>query len=62
MSYEKLRHYFASVVGEAKGEGGQALGELSLVIAFVAMVAVVALTALGMAMSGFWEPLLSIMG
>ncbi|MGQ9571983.1 MAG: hypothetical protein ACUVV3_02170 [Dehalococcoidia bacterium] len=36
-------------------EEGQALGELSLILAFVAMVAVIALTALGLAVSGFYD-------
>lgn len=62
MSYGKSRHYLACVLRQAGGEEGQALGEYTLVLAFVAMMAVVALTALGLALPGFWEPLLGIMG
>ncbi|GAF70958.1 unnamed protein product, partial [marine sediment metagenome] len=39
----------------AKGEDGQALAEFTLVLALVALGAVVALTALGLAVSGFYE-------
>ena len=60
MSYEKLRRYFVCVLAQAKRENGQALGEYALVLTFVAMAAVLALTALGLAISGFWEPLLNV--
>ncbi len=60
MSYEKLWHYLAGVLPQAKRENGQALGEYALILAFVAMVAVIALTALGLALPGFWDPLLNI--
>ena len=62
MSYGKFPLYLACVVGQVKGEDGQALGEYALVLAFVAAVAVVALAALGAALPGFWEPLTDIMG
>jgi Flp pilus assembly pilin Flp len=55
VSYENLRHCVACVVRQAKGRDGQALGEFSLVLAFVALAAVVALTAIGLAVSGFYE-------
>jgi Flp pilus assembly pilin Flp len=55
VSYENLRHCVACVVRQAKGGDGQALGEFSLVLAFVALAAVVALTAIGLAVSGFYE-------
>ena len=55
MSYENLRPYVVCLVAHAKGGDGQALGEFSLVLAFVALAAVVALTAIGLAVSGFYE-------
>ena len=60
MSYAKLRHYFVCVLAQAKREDGQALGEYALILAFIAMAAVLALTALGLAISGSWEPLLNV--
>ncbi len=62
VSYGKLWRYLAWLVGQAKGEDGQALGEYALVLTLVAMVAVLALTALGLAIGGFWQPLTDIMG
>ena len=62
MSYEKLRHYLAYVVEEAKRTNGQALGEFALVLALVAMVAVVALTALGLIVGGYYESFAGIIG
>jgi len=55
MTYGKLRAYVALVLAGAKGGDGQALAEFSLVLALVALGAVVALTALGLAVSGFYE-------
>jgi Flp pilus assembly pilin Flp len=55
VSYEKLRQYVACVVEQVKGRDGQALGEFTLVLAFIALAAVVALTAVGLAVSGFYE-------
>jgi Flp pilus assembly pilin Flp len=55
VSYENLRRCVACVVRQAKGGDGQALGEFSLVLALVAIAAVVALTAIGLAVSGFYE-------
>jgi len=60
VSYEKLWHYLVCVLPQIKREDGQALGEYALVLTFVAMAAVLALTALGLAISGFWEPLLNV--
>lgn len=60
MSYEKWWHYVACVLPYGKREDGQALGEYALVLTLVAMAAVIALTALGLAIPGFWEPLLNI--
>ena len=62
MSYGKLRQYLACVLAKAKGKDGQALGEFSLVLALVAMVAVVALTALGLTVGGFYESFAGIIG
>jgi Flp pilus assembly pilin Flp len=55
MSYGKLRRYAATVVAQAKGEGGQALGEYALVLSLIALVAVAALTAIGLALTGYYE-------
>ena len=61
VSYGKLWRYVASVLTRLEGEDGQALGEYALVLALVALVAVLALTALGLVIPGLWEPLLDIM-
>ena len=55
MTYGKVRPYVASLLAEVEGGDGQALGEFSLVLAFVALAAVVALTAIGLTVSGFYE-------
>ena len=60
MGYGKLQRYVACVVAGAKGGDGQALGEFAMVLAFVAMVAVVALTVLGVIVSGFYESFVEI--
>ena len=60
MNYEKLWRYLVCVLPRAKREDGQALGEYALILAFIAMAAVLALTALGLAISGSWEPLLNV--
>jgi len=62
VSYAKLRQCLAFVLAQGGEKDGQALGEYSLVLAFVAMAAVLALTALGLAIGGFWDPLLGVMG
>ena len=62
MSYAKLRSYVGSLLAQAKGGDGQALGEFTLVIAFVALAAVVALTAVGLTVSGFYESFADIIG
>lgn len=61
MSYGKLWHYLACLLRQAGREEGQALGEYALVLTLVAMGTVLALTAVGVAIGGFWEPLLNIM-
>ncbi len=60
MGYGKLRQQLACVVAGAKGGDGQALAEFGMVLAFVAMAAVVALTALGLTVGGFYESFLEI--
>jgi Flp pilus assembly pilin Flp len=60
MSYGKLQRYVACVVARAKGGDGQALTEFAVVLAFVAMAAVVTLTALGLTVGGFYESFLEI--
>jgi len=60
MSYAKLWHDLVCVLPQTKREDGQALGEYALILTFIAMAAVLALTALGVALPGFWEPLLNV--
>jgi Flp pilus assembly pilin Flp len=55
VSYGKLREYVTSLLGRVWWTDGQALGEFTLVLALVALAAVAALTALGLAVSGFYE-------
>jgi hypothetical protein len=62
VSYGKLRGYVASVFERARGGGGQALGEFTLVLALVALGALVALTALGLVVSGFYEDFAGLIG
>jgi len=52
MSYVKLRPFLERVWHAANWESGQALAETSLIIAFVALVCVLALTAVGVAIVG----------
>ncbi len=44
--------YIARILGRIDEERGQALAEYSLILAFVAMACVIALGALGLALSG----------
>jgi Flp pilus assembly pilin Flp len=60
VSYEKPWRYLACVLPHVKEEDGQALGEYALILTLVAMAAVLALTALGLVIPGFWDPLLNI--
>ncbi|UCH86362.1 MAG: Flp family type IVb pilin [Dehalococcoidia bacterium] len=60
MSYAKLWHDFVCVLPSIKREDGQALGEYALILTFIAMAAILALTALGLVLPGFWEPLLNV--
>ena len=62
MSYGKLRYYLACVLAQGGVEDGQTLFEFTLVLALVALVAVAALTALGVVIGDFWEPVTSVMG
>ena len=52
MSYVKLRPFLERVWHAAHRESGQALAETSLIIAFIALVCVLALTAVGVAIVG----------
>jgi len=52
MSYVKLRPLLGCVWRVPGGEAGQALAETSLIIAFIALVCVLALTAVGAAVVG----------
>ncbi|MCJ7509944.1 MAG: hypothetical protein MUP14_03540 [Dehalococcoidia bacterium] len=62
MSYGKLWWYVTSALVRARGEDGQALGEFTLVLALVSLVAVLALTALGLAVLAFYQPVAEAMG
>ena len=61
MSYEKLWDCLGWILPQVEREDGQALSEYTLVLTFVAMAAVLALTALGAALAGFWDPLLNVL-
>jgi len=52
MSYVKLSLPLARIARASESEAGQALAEYSLIIAFIALVCVLALTAVGIAISG----------
>jgi len=52
VSYGKLRQYVTSGLAWVNSEGGQALGEFSLVLALIALTVVIALTALGAVIPG----------
>ena len=62
MSYVKLRPLLERVWHARDGEAGQALGETALIVAFVALVCVLALTAVGVAVVEFIEPVLPPLG
>jgi len=61
MSYVKLRPILQRL-WQAPDEEGQALAETALIVALVALVCVIALTALGVAVVDFIEPLLPPLG
>ena len=52
MSYVKLRLPLTRIWRASGSEAGQALAETSLIIAFIALVCVLALTAVGVAVVG----------
>jgi len=62
MSYVKLRPVLERVWHAPGWEAGQALAETALIVALVALVCVIALTALGVAVVDFLEPLLPPLG
>ena len=55
-----MQRYVACVVARAKDGDGEALAEFAMVLAFVAMAAVLALTALGLTVGGFYESFVEI--
>ena len=61
MNYGKFSRGVACALARLGGERGQALGEYSLVLALVAMAAVVALGAVGLAVSGFYNSFLDML-
>ena len=52
MSYVKLWLPLARILRASRWQAGQALAETSLIIAFIALVCILALTAVGVAVSG----------
>jgi Flp pilus assembly pilin Flp len=62
MSYVKLQPLLERVWRVGDGEAGQALAETALIIAFVALVCVLALTAVGAAVVGGIEPIVPGLG
>jgi len=62
MSYGKSWQYVASVLARANGDHGQTLFEFTMIVALVALIAVFALTALGLTITGFFEPVAAAMG
>ena len=62
VSYGKLRQCLALVLAQGGERDGQALAEFTLVLAFVAMAAVLALTALGLTVGGFYDTFAGLIG
>jgi Flp pilus assembly pilin Flp len=62
MSYGKLWRCVASALVQAKSERGQTVFEFAMIVALVALVAAFALTALGLAITGFFDPVAAAMG
>ena len=62
MNYGKLWPYVAAALVRVKDERGQTLFEFTMIIALVALVAAFALTALGLAITGFFDPVAAAMG
>ena len=62
MSYVKLRPLLLHLWRAGGGEEGQALAETALIVAFVALVCVLALTAVGVAVVEFISPVLPPLG
>jgi Flp pilus assembly pilin Flp len=62
MSYGKLWPYVAAALVRIKDEHGQTVFEFAMIVALVALVAVFALTALGLAITGFFDPVADAMG
>jgi Flp pilus assembly pilin Flp len=58
MSYVKLRSFIWWLCGPGPRENGQALAEFTFIVAFVALVCVLTLTALGLAVTGLFEAVL----
>jgi Flp pilus assembly pilin Flp len=58
MSYVKLRSFVWWLWGPGARENGQALAEFTFVVALVALVCVLTLTALGVAVTGLFEAVL----
>ncbi|MCJ7811305.1 MAG: Flp family type IVb pilin [Dehalococcoidia bacterium] len=62
MSYGKLWRCVASALVRAKDERGQTVFEFAMIVALVALVAVFALTAIGLTITGFFDPVANAMG
>ena len=59
--YAKLCSLLRLLRGDGR-QDGQALGEFSMVLALVALVAVAALTAIGLAISGWYQSVADALG
>jgi len=62
MSYGKLWRCVASALARAKSARGQTVFEFAMIVALVALVAVFALTAIGLTITGFFDPVANAMG
>ena len=62
MTIINLTQYVRRLARSGAAEQGQALGELSLVLAFVALVCIIALTAIGLAVGVPYEQVSAAMG
>ena len=62
MSYVKLRPLLKRARHARHGEAGQALAEIALIVGFVLLLCVLALTGVGLAVVEFIEPVVPPLG
>jgi Flp pilus assembly pilin Flp len=58
----KISEFVMGLVARFRSEAGQALAEYGLIMALIAVVALVALTAIGLAVSGHLDTVASALG